>query len=250
MKAKKVDSFIPDAEFNKEDEKQIEFQLTTIQKLHNRNLDHSIEKPHKIGFNAIVIITKGQGIHTIDFIPYNYVKGTVFFIAKDQIHNFKINPDSDGYLLAFTDNFLNRLVVNENLNILNEMFDYIYYPAKMKLEDESYKNIESLIQVLEQEFCIKMDNFKELILGPLLEAIILKLGRKRLSQKSGPGNYCPCIGPGAGPGHEAGEPETDPAVWSLCHPDQEEAAPGMHRAHCCPKPPVQDRVRDGQSRSL
>ena len=141
MKIKLIDNYIPDAKFIKESENQIEFLLTTIQKLYNRNLDHSIEKPHKIGFNVIMVITKGKGVHTIDFVSYPYSKGSVFFIGKDQIHNFKINQDSDGYILAFTDTFLNRLIVNENLNILHEMFDYIYYPAKIELSDDSYKDI-------------------------------------------------------------------------------------------------------------
>jgi AraC family transcriptional activator of pobA len=166
MKEKIINNFIPDAKFNKEDENQIEFQLTTIQKLYNCNLDHSIEKPHKISFNVIMIITKGKGVHTIDFVSYPYFKGSVFFIGKDQIHNFKINQNSDGYILAFTDNFLNRLIVNENLNILHEMFDYIYYPAK-----------------IEKEFDIKIDGLKELILKPLLQVMILKLSRERLSQE-------------------------------------------------------------------
>lgn len=182
MKTQKHNSLVPDAEFQKEYEQQIEFDLTSIKKLYNRSLDHSIEKPHKIGFNAILIITKGKGVHVIDFVPYSYTEGTVFFISKDQTHNFKINPDSDGYLLPFTDNFLSRLIVNQNLNILHEMFDYIYYPAKIKLSKEIYMDIVKLIEVLEKEFSIELDGFKEMILRPLLQTIILKLSRERLSQ--------------------------------------------------------------------
>ncbi len=183
MKSQKIENLIPNAVFQKENEQQIEFDLTTIQKLHSRNLDHSIEKPHRVGFNVIMIVFEGKGLHTVDFVPYSYRKGTVFFIAKDQIHNFKINPDSDAYLLPFTDSFLNRLIVNEELSILHEIFDYIYYPAKMQLDDLMYDDVLKLLQVLEKEFIIKMDDFKERILRPLLQALILKLSRERLSQR-------------------------------------------------------------------
>jgi len=183
MQAQKTDTFIADAAFDKEGEEPIEFYLTSLQKLYKRKLDHSIEKPHRLGFNVLFIVTKGKGIHTVDFVPYSYVKGTVFFIAKDQVHNFKVNPDCDGYLLAFTDNFFNRLIVNEDLNILHEIFDYIYYPAKIHLDGSIYNDILTLTQVLEKEYTIKIDNFKELILRPLLQALILKLSRERLSQK-------------------------------------------------------------------
>lgn len=183
MKIKNSDTHIADAAFNKENEKSIEFYLTTLQKLYKRELDHAIEKPHKIGFNAMFIVTKGKGVHTVDFVPYSYTKGTVFFMAKDQVHNFKMNPDNDGYLIAFTDTFMNRLVVNEELNALYKMFDYIYYPAKIQLDEDIYSDVLKLIEVLEKEFTIKMDEYKELILRPLLQAVMLKLSRERLYQK-------------------------------------------------------------------
>jgi len=178
-----MDTLIPDAEFQKEYEQQIEFDLTTIHKLNSRNLEHSLEKPHRVGFNVIMIVFEGKGVHTVDFVPYSYRKATVFFIAKDQIHNFKISPDSDAYILYFTDSFLSRLVVNEDLNILHEIFDYIYYPAKIQLDDAIYEEVLKLLQVLEKEFTIEIDNFKELILRPLLQAMLLKLSRERLSQR-------------------------------------------------------------------
>ena len=182
MKKQKND-LIEDAYFDKEVEDEIEFHMTTIQQLYARKLVPPIDKPHRLNFNAIIIIAKGKGVHVVDFVPYSYVEGTVFFISKGQIHNFKINPDSDGYILYFTDNFLNRLIINENLNILQEVFDYIYYSSKMKLEDDSYCDVLGLLKVLEKEFSIKIDEFKEMILRPLLQTTLIKLARERLSQK-------------------------------------------------------------------
>lgn len=179
----KKESLVVDAAFDKEDEEPIEFYITSMQKLYTRQLDHAIEKPHKIGFNAMFIVTKGKGVHTVDFTPYSYTKGTVFFIAKEQIHNFKINPYSDGYLIAFTDNFLSSLTCHENSNIFYEIFDYIYYPAKLELKSEIYEDLLKLIKILQKEFAIKIDEHKELMLRSLLQAIILKLARERLSQK-------------------------------------------------------------------
>lgn len=183
MRTNNKETDIPDASFMKDDEKQIEFNLITIHELYSWKIDHSIEKPHKLSFNAIIVFFKGKGVHTVDFIPYSYTEGTVFFVAKDQIQNFKINPDSDGYILYFTDSFFNRLIVNEDLNMLYEIFDYIYYPSKIQLDSTIYEDVLKLIQVLEKEFSIKKDTYKELILRPLLQAMILKLSRERLAQR-------------------------------------------------------------------
>jgi len=147
MRAQRNNIPIPDATFIKDVEKQIEFNLITIHELYSWEIDHSIEKPHRLSFNAIIIMFKGKGIHTVDFVPYSYTKGTVFFITKDQIHNFKINPDSDGYILYFTDNFLTRLIMNDDLNILHDIFDYIYYPAKIQLDNDVFDDVLKLIQV-------------------------------------------------------------------------------------------------------
>ena len=183
MRAQRNNIPIPDATFIKDVEKQIEFNLITIHELYSWEIDHSIEKPHRLSFNAIIIMFKGKGIHTVDFVPYSYTKGTVFFITKDQIHNFKINPDSDGYILYFTDNFLTRLIMNDDLNILHDIFDYIYYPAKIQLDNDVFDDVLKLIQVIDKEFSIKKDTYKELILRPLLQAMLLKLSRQRLAQE-------------------------------------------------------------------
>jgi AraC-like DNA-binding protein len=183
MQTQSPDTLIADVAFDKEGEEPIELYLTSLQKLSRRKLDHSIERPHRVGFNALFIVTKGRGVHTVDFVPYSYRKGTVFFIAKDQIHTFHINPDCDGYLLAFIDNFLNRLVVNEKLHILYEIFDYIDYSAKLELDDTIYQDLLRLLKALEKEYSITLDEYKELILLPLLQAMLLKLSRERLPKR-------------------------------------------------------------------
>lgn len=174
---------IPQASFIKEDDRQIEFNLITIHELYRWKVDHSIEKPHRLTFNAIILFFKGKGVHSVDFVPYSYKEGTVFFMAKNQIHNFTINPDSDGYILYFTESFFNRLIGNQNLTILYEIFDYIYYPPKMELDDTIYSDVLKLIEVIDREFGIAKDTYKEHILRPLLQAMILKLSRERLAQR-------------------------------------------------------------------
>jgi AraC-like DNA-binding protein len=85
--------------------------------------------------------------------------------------------------LAFIDNFLNRLVVNEKLHILYEIFDYIDYSAKLELDDTIYQDLLRLLKALEKEYSITLDEYKELILLPLLQAMLLKLSRERLPKR-------------------------------------------------------------------
>ena len=72
--------------------------LETI--FHKKYKDHSVEKPHKVGFFVIFLIEEGKGCHTIDFIDYECSKGTLLTIRKDQIHKFSKNDSLRGSLLV------------------------------------------------------------------------------------------------------------------------------------------------------
>jgi len=167
---------IPNLSFKKPSESQIEFQILSINELFHRGINKSLETPHRLDFNAIIIMDN-EGIHNIDFTPYPYTKGTVFFIARHQIHSFVVTPNSSGYLLFFTDTFLNRLIQNN----IHDLFDYMRFPVKLQLTDHAssiYQNLSLLVEEMEAP----LDYVKEPILLSLLQSLLLKLKRQRDTQ--------------------------------------------------------------------
>ena len=58
-------------------------------------------RPHRIRFYAILYIIEGIGHHFIDFKKYNYKKGTIIFISKEQVHRFVKNPDREAFFYYF-----------------------------------------------------------------------------------------------------------------------------------------------------
>ena len=122
-----------------------------------------------------MIIVDGEGTHNIDFKSYEYKRGTIFFIKKNQAHSFKINPDLKCYLLQFTDTFLNRLVKNAVFDI----FDYMKYPVKIDLKEDSFDDILGNIDLLNNQLKKENDDLKEPILQSLLQSLLLQLKRKR-----------------------------------------------------------------------
>ncbi len=79
--------------------------------IHHLNTYLARSKPkstrsHVHSFYQIIWFTKGVGEHYVDFKSHPVRPGTVFFIAKDQIHRFDQAASYDGLLIHFNESFL------------------------------------------------------------------------------------------------------------------------------------------------
>ena len=63
-------------------------------------------KAHRLNFYQILIITKGRGIHEVDFQLIAYSENTVIPVAMGQVQRFTLNPNLAGYAILFTPDFL------------------------------------------------------------------------------------------------------------------------------------------------
>lgn len=63
------------------------------------------QTPHRHDFYLLVIFTKGQGTHTIDFVDYPIQPGSVFFMSPAQVHSWTYAEETDGYLFFFNPAF-------------------------------------------------------------------------------------------------------------------------------------------------
>lgn len=71
-----------------------------ITKLEDR-LTPVVAFPHKHSFYHLVIITKGQGTHSIDFKSYKAEKGSVFFMLPAQVHSWDFSKETTGIVIEF-----------------------------------------------------------------------------------------------------------------------------------------------------
>ena len=65
---------IPNIVFKKNISDDIEFEIFTLQSLFLREpmLDISLESSRRLKFYMLIFISKGTGVHIIDFQPYKY----------------------------------------------------------------------------------------------------------------------------------------------------------------------------------
>ena len=79
-------------------------------------------KAHRLNFYQILIITKGRGIHEVDFQQIAYSENTVIPVAMGQVQRFSLNPNLAGYAILFTPDFL----IKENLDY-SYLFDFTIF---------------------------------------------------------------------------------------------------------------------------
>lgn len=163
--------------FQKLSTENIEFQILDMKELlkTTRFYDH-LENYHRIKFNSILIVIEGEGEHNIDFKTYKYQKGTVLFVAKNQVTSFKLNPNMNAYILEFTEGFLCG-VIEESIS---DMFDYMRYEASLQLNNETLDSIFSNIKLLTKQLELANDEYKKSIIQSLFQSLLIQLKRQRV----------------------------------------------------------------------
>lgn len=168
---------LPEINFDNQVNPKSFFDIVKIEDLLHRELNHDICKNHVVKFYVIFFVYEGKGHHSIDFVDYEYKKGTVLIIRKDQVHKFFSNARVKGYLLVFTEEFiishLNRMQALKAMQLFN---DSLSFPQIKFNNEEEFSDFTILIKHLESEYNIK-DNFSIGITRSVLHIVITKLFR-------------------------------------------------------------------------
>jgi AraC-like DNA-binding protein len=136
-----------------------------------------LTKNHKVNFYALIFITEGKGKHSIDFSDYDYDKGSILAIRKDQMHKFYLNKNVKGYLLCFKEEFLNSYLNEIEVANAIQMFNELLVSPKTQLEKNDFENIFKLIKEIEKEVLIINDIYSFKLIRSLLHIFITLIYR-------------------------------------------------------------------------
>lgn len=166
---------IKDYSFRKEFE-EIGFEIIKLDYFFKERMNIESSIHHRIKFYTILFITDGTGKHHIDFQSYNYQKGSVLFIGKNQIHSWHKSNNVNGYLLLFTEKFLfNNQTKFNDISYTYPYNSTLYKPILNLKSIEYYNSFNSLVFYLFQEYNLPKTNVKEEILQNLLRSLLLKI---------------------------------------------------------------------------
>ncbi|WP_207515353.1 helix-turn-helix domain-containing protein [Longitalea luteola] len=68
--------------------------------------------PHKHSFYHLVYFTGGSGSHSIDFVHFPVGLGQIYFMAPGQVHSWHFDRQPDGFIVNFSEQYLNDFLAN------------------------------------------------------------------------------------------------------------------------------------------
>lgn len=170
--------------FDNKNRPQSTFDLLSLQELFQKKItDHNPENLHRVEFFILILITSGEGVHTIDFTKYAYKKGSVLTIRKDQIQKFHKSPKTQGYLLLFKDDFLisylEKFEAQKTLLLFNEQIG----EPKIQLTLSHFDTVLQSVRRIQNEYLNHRDSHSLSIIRSELHILIAKLYRLKSKNK-------------------------------------------------------------------
>ena len=162
--------------FNNTTRPKLDFDLVDLEWILSREKDE-LTRPHIIDFFHVLIITEGKGIHTIDFTNFEYKKGTILTVRKDQVHSFVKNPNTKGYLLLFTEDFVTSHFGKKEVLRAFQLFNELLTSPKIDLNNKEFGEVLKLIEIIEAEYDENHDEFSRGIIRSALHMLVITLFR-------------------------------------------------------------------------
>ena len=154
-------------------------ELIELDSLYGRasNFDHNIFAPHRVNFHHLMYITESTGTHLIDFNNHSYEAGSCIAINAGQVHAFDSKKTSQGYLIIFTQAFLDT--VRTTIRVPNFLSGF-YTSTDTQILTVQDPEKESFEALLKELLAVKGEKpHDELICQLLFTALVLKLDQMR-----------------------------------------------------------------------
>ncbi|MEM9363011.1 MAG: helix-turn-helix transcriptional regulator [Bacteroidota bacterium] len=102
----------------------IPFEFISFRELYERceKSAYDLSQPHRIQFHALLIVTQGQGVHTVDFQSQELFPGTVIPLTKEQVHHFQKPLKVSGFIISFEEALITQNVSNQQLFHFLQLF--------------------------------------------------------------------------------------------------------------------------------
>jgi len=167
--------------FNNENNSKSHFDVVDLEDvLKKQPTSHSQFEYHRLSFYLVLLFTEGNGKYNVNFNDYEFEKGSLFTVRRDNAHKF-YHTNAKGVLLLFTENFLldhsNRFEVSKVLLLFNELLT----SPKIQLAQTDFEEVLKLVGQIKKEYLNVDDPHTPFIVRGLFQIILAKLFRIKSS---------------------------------------------------------------------
>lgn len=132
--------------------------------------------PHKHSFYHLVYFKNGSGKHSIDFVPFSVRAGQVYFMIPGQVHTWNFAGDPEGYIINFSDRFIQSFVTDPRYLEKFAFFSGIATEQLINLPKKEREGIEMIFEKILEELHHKKENADDLV-RVLLIGLFIRLAR-------------------------------------------------------------------------
>lgn len=176
-KADMSDERIIDIEFDRSKREGLEFDIIPLEEFFTRmDLNPSPYEPHRVEFYLLLIITEGEGLHTIDFKDYTYRAGSVLSIRKNKIHQFH-KGNAKGFMVLFTEEYSMRFLQEKEALKTLQIFNEWLGSEHLNLSPKELGQLLVLIKEIRYEIGLSSDRETASILRNFLQILINRFYR-------------------------------------------------------------------------
>ena len=117
---------------------------------------------HRHDFYFILLVSKGIGIHEIDFVAYPITDNSLSLMRPGQVHQLELKVDTEGYWLAFNKEFGFLSTVRGD-TLLRKATSRNFY----NLNQNDINALSSIFQIILEEYRSKKTGFEHVIKASL-----------------------------------------------------------------------------------
>lgn len=132
------------------------FKLYTLKKdkRHNPlfpNIPLNTNIPHRHNFYEICIFFEGNGYHEIDFKKFEVQNNSLHFISPGQVHLVSMKGRCQGYIMAFTREFVEMGPHKKDSLVKLPYFSELSRPF-LNLQTEHFKHLTKILKQIKKEY--------------------------------------------------------------------------------------------------
>ncbi|WFS63353.1 AraC family transcriptional regulator [Pseudodesulfovibrio thermohalotolerans] len=118
-----------------------------------------LSEAHCHDFYVVHYVSRGRGRHVIDFEYYDIEPGTLFFVSPRQLHLWQVESKLDGFIMAFSEDFLiSSAGLGDGIPEL-EFFHTATHSPTIRLTEGHGHAIETQLSAMREEYAERREGY-------------------------------------------------------------------------------------------
>lgn len=156
-------------DIQKRDNQKNNFAIHNLSELVKEDL-YIPKTPHKHSFFQILYVSRGAGIHYVDFQEWEIEDGTIFFLSPGQVHDLRFtSKNPEGIMINFNEDFFNDFLSQKDF--INSL------PVFSKSGKYGFRKVDSCKSELESTIAkiLKVIKYDSLYKKQFIQTLVLEI---------------------------------------------------------------------------